>query len=73
MLDLVTLASQKLTAGPGSNESPTFSPDGRRIAFASTRAGASQLFVMDARTGASIEQLTFQGGNSAPDWSPYVK
>ena len=73
VLDLVTLASQKLTSGQGSNESPSFSPDGRRIAFASTRAGASQIFVLDARTGGGIEQLTFQGSNSAPDWSPYVK
>jgi TolB protein len=73
VLDLVTLASQKLTDGSGSNESPSFSPDGRRIAFASTRAGGPQIFVVDARTGGTIEQLTFQGNNSAPDWSPYVK
>jgi TolB protein len=72
ILDLVTLAAQKLTNGPGSNESPSFSPDGRRIAFASTRAGGSQIFALDARSGGSVEQLTFQGNNTAPDWSPYA-
>lgn len=73
VLDLVTLGSQRLTNGPGSNESPTFSPDGRRIAFASTRQGGTQVYSIDARTGGSLEQLTFQGNNSAPDWSPYLK
>jgi TolB protein len=72
VLDLVTLASQKLTDGPGSNESPSFSPDGRRIAFSSTRAGGSQIFVIEAQGGGSLEQLTFQGKNASPDWSPYA-
>jgi TolB protein len=73
ILDLVTLGSQTLTGGPGSNESPSFSPDGRRIAFSSTRAGGTQIFVVDARSGGSVEQLTFQGNNASPDWSPYLK
>ena len=71
VLDLVTLASVRLTSGNGSNESPSFSPDGRRIAFSSTRAGGTQIFVMDAQTGGGVEQLTSQGRNSSPDWSPY--
>ncbi len=73
VLDLVTLASQSLTGGPGSNEAPSFSPDGRRIAFSSTRAGGTQIFVIDARTGGGAEQVTFQGANGSPDWSPYAK
>lgn len=73
VLDLVTLAAQKLTDGSGSNESPSFSPDGRRIAFSSTRAGGTQIFLLDSRTGGRVEQLTFQGSNSGPDWSPYPR
>lgn len=73
VLDLVTLAAQKLTDGAGSNESPSFSPDGRRIAFSSTRAGGTQIFLLDSRTGGRVEQVTFQGSNSGPDWSPYPR
>ena len=49
---------------------PTWSPDGSRIAFASSRAGARQLFVMNA-DGSNIQQVTDlgnMGGRST--WSP---
>jgi len=49
---------------------PTWSQDGSMIAFASTRAGARQLFVMNA-DGSNILQVTNldnMGGRSA--WSP---
>jgi Tol biopolymer transport system component len=49
---------------------PTWSPDGSMIAFASSRAGARQLFVMDA-DGSNIRQVTNLsdvGGRSS--WSP---
>jgi TolB protein len=49
---------------------PTWSPDGSMIAFASSRAGARQLFVMSA-DGSNIEQVTDlnnMGGRNT--WSP---
>lgn len=49
---------------------PTWSPDGSKIAFASARNGARQLFVMDA-DGSNVRQLTHMdnmGGRST--WSP---
>jgi len=49
---------------------PTWSPDGSMIAFASSRSGKRQLFVMDAN-GSNVNQLTDlndMGGRSA--WSP---
>ena len=73
LVDLVTLAARRLTAGSGSNEAPSFAPDGRRIAFTSTRAGGTQIFVLNAADGGSVEQLTSQGSNWAPDWSGYLK
>ena len=49
---------------------PTWSPDGSMIAFASSRAGARQLFVVNA-DGSNVRQVTnldFMGGRST--WSP---
>ena len=49
---------------------PTWSPDGSMIAFASSRAGDRQLFVMNA-DGTNIRQVTnldYMGGRST--WSP---
>jgi len=68
--DVVTLETVQLTSGAGSNEAPTVSPDGRRIAFTSTRSGSPQIWVMDA-DGSNLRQLTREGRNESPAWSPY--
>lgn len=72
IVDLVTLDVRIVTAPPGSHEAPTFSPDGRRIAFESSRLGGRQIFTMDAE-GGSLRQVTFVGGNFGPAWSNYLK
>ena len=68
--DLVTEETQVLTSGPGSNEAPSFSPDGQRIVFESTRDGSSQIWVVDA-DGTNLKRLTSEGENFAPAWSGY--
>jgi TolB protein len=66
---------QRLTFGRGSdNTSPTFSPDGRQIAFISARSGFPQIYSMDA-DGTNVQLLVpFTPGvrsyRTAPDWSP---
>ncbi len=74
--DLVTLETRFLTEGaPGSHESPTFSPDGRKLAYSallSSRAGSEyQIFTMDL-DGGGRRQLTRTGNNWAPAWSGYL-
>lgn len=59
----------RLTSG-GSNENPVWSPDGRFIAFSSTRAGAADIYVMRA-DGTQVRRLTWSGGNTMPSWSGY--
>lgn len=68
---LVTGESRFVTAGGANDETPTFSPDGRRIAFASDRSGRAQIYVVDVE-GREVSQLTSEGTNRAPDWSPYL-
>jgi Tol biopolymer transport system component len=49
---------------------PAWSPDGKRIAFASRRDGHSHIYVM-AADGSRTRQLTSgKGEDSAPAWSP---
>ena len=68
ILDLATREVRQLTFGEGTNESPAFSPNGRHIAFSSTRSGKTQIFTM-SRTGQDLKQITRTGNNNQPDWS----
>jgi Tol biopolymer transport system component len=46
-----------LTTGQGINTDPCWSPDGKRIAFSSTRDGNYEIYVMDA-DGSNVRRLT---------------
>ncbi len=61
---------KKLTSSWGSDVSPTWSPDGKKIAFVSSRSGNPQIYVQDVASGA-VSRLTFEGRyNTQPSWSP---
>ena len=47
VVDLTGTHIKRLTSDAGSNEDPTWSPDGRFIAFTTTRNGRRQLYMMD--------------------------
>ena len=66
--DFAKGSSTTITDGIGSNESPAFSPNGRHIAFTSTRAGKAQIFLID-RDGKNLQQITRNGMNRYPNWS----
>ncbi len=68
LMDLATRHVTALTFGEGTNESPAFSPNGRHIAFVSTRAGKAQIFTV-SRDGKFVRQITKTGNNEMPDWS----
>jgi TolB protein len=59
---------QQLTQNFGNNEEPAWSPDGRYLAFQSTRDGASSIYVMNA-DGTNQRRVTDgKGADFSPDW-----
>ena len=72
LLDVKSGTSRPLTEGDGLDAAPAFSPDGRSIAFLSTRSGAPQIFVTAAEGGGEVRRVTSlqRGVVSGPVWSP---
>jgi TolB protein len=68
VFDFATRTTKTITDGIGTNESPAFSPNGRHIAFTSTRTGKEQIFLID-RDGKNLRQITRTGANRYPNWS----
>jgi Tol biopolymer transport system component len=60
----------RLTDDPANESDPLWSPDRRRIAFASDRTGTSQIYLLSIEDF-SVAQLTdHPGGAVSPTWSP---
>jgi dipeptidyl aminopeptidase/acylaminoacyl peptidase len=79
VFDVKTRKAEAITAGSFDDTRPAWSPDGGRIAFVSERGTGdpdrennSDIFVVDARTGATPVKLTTWLGpdNGPPAWSP---
>lgn len=68
ILNIAAGDTRQITFGEGSNESPAWSPNGRHLAFTSTRAGKTQVFTVD-RDGKNVRQITRDGNNQQPNWS----
>jgi dipeptidyl aminopeptidase/acylaminoacyl peptidase len=75
LFDVAARKAEILTPGDYAEVAPAWSPDGRAIAFVSRRrpdfdrTDNWDLYVIEARTGASPRQLTtFDGPDMDPDW-----
>ncbi len=62
--------NRPLTTGMVNDSSPRFSPDGKRLAYVSTRNGSPQIFIrwLDSDREFQVSQLQFGAGNLV--WSP---
>ncbi len=71
LLALESGAERQLTTGLARDFNPRFSPDGRQIAFISTRDEKPQLYVIMAN-GGEARRLTYlpRGVGGGPVWSP---
>jgi TolB protein len=68
ILNIASGETRQITFGEGTNESPVWAPNGRHLAFMSTRQGRSQIFTVD-RDGRNLRQITRDGNNTTPHWS----
>ncbi len=70
VIDVETRETFQLTRQSGSNEAPSWSPDGSMIVFSSTRNGPSRIHVMTASGTDQRRLLNMSGPQRLPDWSP---
>lgn len=70
LVDVTGSQVVQLTHGEGSNEDPAWSPDGRFLAFTTTRGGRKEIYVMDADGSAPHRLADIPGGSFTPSWSP---
>jgi len=69
VMDISTHKLVEVTRDAGRNEKPSWAPDGRHLVFQSTRTGSWQIWTMLA-DGTQARQLTMEGQNESPNWSP---
>jgi Tol biopolymer transport system component/DNA-binding winged helix-turn-helix (wHTH) protein len=61
---------RQFTFQSGLQKSPTWSPDGRALAFISDRAGNSDLWIQPVNEPQATQITTSAANESEPDWSP---
>ncbi|MCJ7486655.1 MAG: S9 family peptidase [Candidatus Aminicenantes bacterium] len=61
---------RRLTSSPAADMNPRWSPDGRTIAFISSRSGSPQVWKIDPNGGEAVQVSRISTGASGVAWSP---
>jgi dipeptidyl aminopeptidase/acylaminoacyl peptidase len=68
--EVATGKSRQVTGGPGSDRQPRWSPDGKTLAFISTREGGAQVWLLPIGGGDARKVSGLADGASDPLWLP---
>src|SRR5947207_8637873 len=68
--EVATGKSRPITNGPGSDRQPRWSPDGKTLAFISTREGGAQVWLLPIAGGDARKVSGLAEGASDPIWLP---
>lgn len=61
---------KQLTKGDGENLSPTWSPNGKYIAFVSTRDGNKEIYIMNKKGKRHLRLTSCEASDTSPVWMP---
>src|SRR5437868_12853337 len=70
VVEVATGRGRQLTGGPGSDRQPRWSPDGKTLAFVSTRDSGAQVWVLPIAGGDARKISGVADGVSDPLWLP---
>jgi TolB protein len=73
IVDLSTGKRSPLVSLAGLNITPALSPDGTKLAFATSQDGNSEIYMMDMQTKALQRLTVHSAGDLSPAWSPTGK
>lgn len=62
--------ARRLTHAEGRDNQPRFSPDGKWLAFTSSRSGQSQIWLLPLDGGEAKQLTDLSTGASSPQWTP---
>ena len=62
-----------LTNNPAVDAKPSWSPDGKKIAFSSVRGGNLEIYVMNADGSEQTNLTNNPASDYSPSWSPFLK
>jgi dipeptidyl aminopeptidase/acylaminoacyl peptidase len=70
LANVATGETRQLTQGPGSDRAPRWAPDGKRLAFLSSREGGSQIWLLALAGGEARKVTSIADGVNEFLWTP---